>query len=83
MQHAFLKIKSYISYVKIFKYVLYQIVTHTKIYQNTRTIERNKSYKPITTRGVSHWRLPFIYIKNHSMAKEELMETQVFQHAKI
>lgn len=51
-------------------------------YQNTRTIERHKSYKPIVTWGVSHWCLPFT-LKTIFKAKEEFMETQMFQHARI
>jgi hypothetical protein len=56
-------------------------LSHAQKYQNTTTIERHKSYKPNMTRGVSHCGLPFT-LKKYFKAKKELMETQMFQHAK-
>jgi hypothetical protein len=63
---------------------MYRIkLSHAQKYQNTRTIETHESFKPNMTRGMSVTLWLAIYIKNYFKANEELMETQMFQHAKM
>jgi len=79
--HAFFKNNSYISNVKFSNYVLYQIATPTKIPKHKNYWKGQKFQTNRDTGCVTLWLA--IYILKYLKAKEELMETQMFQHAKI